>query len=320
MRWRTLSLPILASLALAGCASDEASTKAQPPEGLEAGAGGIDGQVVSEELFPVPSAEVSIGHSNTTTDANGRFRLAGLAPGVQTLRVNATGYEPHVQQVEVPLEGFLEVTVPIKGVPGQAPYAIRLQRDGFNACSYTAFYTGSNTNGVVPCPFGQTTGSWRVEVGPDWRAGVHELAWRTSEQMTFLSTKVANGCRPAIPGGRPADDCPAFIWGKPPLRVFARPEDKEYAKKFSLNGTQTWPEGNYTSFLFGSYQGHLRDEVNATAYPVCAEVNRRNNIPEHWGCPLGVGYSTGIRYTFYHSTFYLQAPVKLEEFTALPDS
>ncbi len=68
-----------------------------------------------------------------------------------------------------------------------------------------------------------------------------------------------------------------------------------------------------------SYSGYFRSEVNETAYPACVMVNNQFNVPEHWGCPFGIGYSTGLRFTMYHTTFYVDAPPRLETFTAIPD-
>jgi hypothetical protein len=101
--------------------------------------------------------------------------------------------------------------------------------------------------------------------------------------------------------------------------VFARPNDAEYAAKFAIDGEETWPEGAHDSHVFASYSGYLRSEVNQTAYPVCVEINRQFNVPEHWGCPFGIGYSTGLRFTIYHTTFYHDEPLELERFTAIPD-
>lgn len=320
-----LVLPFV-SFAFAGCVGGSATDSV--PSGLDVAVdtgAGLRGLVVSDELFPVAEAQVAVKDGPSTfTDAAGRFELTNLHPGTQTLNVTAEGYEPATQEAEVPLEGLAEVQILLKGIPGKSPYFTTIIFEGFDACSISLVYSagGYAPYGPVPCPFGQRKAVLKTEVGPEWRAGVHEMVWKTSEEMIFASS-VSTSKRPGVAScttsGSSHTWCPALIWGRSPQRIFARINDTAYAAKYAIDKKETWPEGNYTSYIFESYSGYFRTEINGTFYPACVFINNQFNVPPHWGCPFGVGTSLGIRFQFYHTTFYQQAPLRLEAFTALPD-
>lgn len=294
-----------------------------PDEPLDApaddgGATGIRGTVVSEEVFPVRGANVSVEDGPwNRTDAEGQFELLGLDPGRYRIDVAAEGYEPTSEDVNVAAGSVVEVMITVTGLPGEAPYLETIIYEGFSACTFSAVYSAGPFPpiGGAPCPFGERKTGTSVEVGAEWRAGVHEMAWETEEEMIFASS-LADSCQT---NSQETDPCPFLGWGKSPIRVFARINDTEYASQHALDGEATWHAGAHTSYIFASYSGYFRGEINETAYPVCVEINRQFNVPEHWGCPFGVGYSTGLRFTMYHTTFYREAPPALETFTAIPD-
>ncbi|MBI2077519.1 MAG: hypothetical protein HYT80_03985, partial [Euryarchaeota archaeon] len=240
--------------------------------------------------------------------------------------VTADGYESATHEVEVLPGGFHEVRIALKGVPGKSPYVLTIPYEGYSVCQFSAVYSaGWPSLGPLgsPCPLGTPKIRQKVEVGPDWAGGVHEMAWATSEEMIFAS-HVRTASRPdTAPGcqtsGSTHDWCPSMVWGKSPLKIVARPEDAAYAKKYAIDGKEMWPYGNYTSHIFTSYSGYLRSEINNTAYPVCVQVNRQFSVPEHWGCPFGIGVALGIRFQFYHTTFYLAVPLDLDGYSARPD-
>lgn len=285
----------------------------------------LRGSVVSDELFPVVGAAVTLGGLATViTDAAGAFEVAEVPLGDYNLTVNATGYQPHAQDITV--SGPLDVLkIALKGIPGDAPYAVTLTHNGFEACAYAALYSSSPVPGA--CPFGEPERSFKVEVAETWAAGVFELDWETGDEMIFaaaVSTEDPNhGLHRAGCGkqGTTEDWCAAMLWGKAPLKIVARPNDTEYASRYALNGKDVFPGGeNFTSYLASGYNGYFRTEINETLFPVCAAFNGVLNVPPSWGCPFGVGLSTGTRITYYHTMFYLAPPGgKLEDFSALPD-
>lgn len=311
---------------VSGCIADSAAededigrdgTPGSGPNTMEAGGSGIVGRVISDELFPVIGATIQlVDGPSTTTDDEGAFVLNGVAPGEQTLDVTATGYEPLLHEVDVLSEGYAEVQLTMIGIPGQAPYVSTYIFEGFDACSFSAVYSAGPL--MNPCPFGESVGTYHVEVGPGWQAGVHEMIWQSAEEMIFSSLigEDAN-CQTS---GTSWDPCAALLSGRSPLRVFAQPLDFEYAAQHAINPTVVWPEGNHTSTISSGYSGFARQEINNTANPVCLEINRQFSVPESWGCPFGVGVSLGTRFDMYHTTFYFQgSPGPLEEFTAAPD-
>jgi hypothetical protein len=64
---------------------------------------------------PIPGATVRVGSLTATTDANGRFSLAGLRTGSATLEVSASGFVTQQQAVTV-TEGSTEVVVALPEV------------------------------------------------------------------------------------------------------------------------------------------------------------------------------------------------------------
>ena len=80
-RWLAVLVGICAGLALAGCGG---------------GGGGavITGTVIDVATQQgVPGAAVTIDGATYTTDANGEFRVSGLAAGTVTITVSASGYD-----------------------------------------------------------------------------------------------------------------------------------------------------------------------------------------------------------------------------------
>lgn len=308
---------MFAAVALSACT--QAPDQPLATDGDTGDATGVRGRVVSEEVFPVVGANVTIEDGPSTfTDEAGGFELLGVEPGHHTILVTAEGYEQTSEEVNVAAGSVVELFLTIAGLPGQAPYLETIIFEGFSACTFSAVYSAGPFPPLVgaPCPWGEPKTGTSVEVGAEWQAGVHEIAWETEEEMIFASSLVSS-CQTGGPDG--PDPCPYLGWGKSPIQVFARINDTDYAAKHAIDGEAMWHGGAHESHIFSSYSGFFREEINETAYPVCVAINNQFNVPEHWGCPFGVGYSTGLRFTMYHTTFYREAPPALETFTAIPD-
>ena len=322
---RQLASMLLLGVLLSGCAKITADDPATVNDIGDADVIVLRGTVVSDELFPVVGAAVTLGELSTvTTDPAGAFEIGDVPLGDYVLTVNATGYEPHTQDVTV--SGPADVLkIALKGIPGNAPYAVTMTHNGFEACAYALLYSSSPIPGT--CPFGDPERSFKVEVADTWAAGVFELDWETTDEMIFaaaVSTEDPDhGLHRAGCGkqGTTEDWCTAMLWGKAPLKIFARPNDTEYAARYALNGKDVFPGGeNFTSYILSGYNGFFQTEINRTFFPVCAAFNGVINAPPSWGCPFGIGVSTGTRITYYHTMFYLATPGgRLEDFSALPD-
>lgn len=311
-RRMALACLVVGSLVTAGCAGDSAAPL-EDSASAEADAL-VKGRVVSDEIFPVADALVqAVGGQSTTTDEHGNFELA-VAPGSVVLNVTAEGYLPLTEEVNVSPGGAVEVLLLLEGIAGAAPYAETLIFEGIIACGWAIVY-GAGWYNFTPCPSGDNKDSFRVEVGAEWRAGVHEITWETSDEMLLASSLVGT-----CAGGADPDPCPGIVAGKDPLRILARPEDPEYAKQYAVDGQATWPEGKHESYILTAYNGMYRSEINQTLYPACSAVNGLIGSPPEWGCPFGVGVTFDLRYDVYHTTFYRDEPVNVETFTAIPDA
>jgi hypothetical protein len=319
---KTLLL-VVVSAVLAGCVQSSGQSIERPVDEAEGGVL-VSGVVISEELFPVQNAEVRLLPKNesTFTDVAGNFVFAAVLPGSYTLNVTAPNYEGNSLSIEVqgPTEG---VRVALKGVPGKTPYVSTIPFTGFEVCNFAVVYSAGPIP-VNPCPLGEPATTFSVDVGPDWAANVMELDWETSDTMIFATSVATEEDPDRAPGcqtGVGHDWCTAMIWGAAPLRIYSRPNDTEYAAKYAIDGKEVWPGGrNFTSWMVSSYNGYLQEEVNGTFYDECVAINRQFNVPEQWGCPFGIGVSTGIKVQYYHTTFYMQPPAgRLEDYTALPD-
>jgi hypothetical protein len=80
--------------------------------------GGIEGTVTSTENERLPGVAVSVsseamqGTRSTVTQTNGTFRFSLLPPGIYTLDLSLSGYQPIRQEkVRVPIEGMVTLSV-----------------------------------------------------------------------------------------------------------------------------------------------------------------------------------------------------------------
>jgi hypothetical protein len=305
---------VAVALTMAGCAGPNQAADVPTFDPEETGS--LHGRVVSDEIFPVVGATITApSGAIAVTDPEGQFELAGLPPGTLEIRVDAVGYESLSQTAEVLAGVATELTLTLVGIPGQTPYVSTLIFTGFIGCGWAIVF-GAGWHAFTPCPSGPNADRFKVDVGPDWRAGVHEMTWDGAEEMLLASSMVetcSNG------GAAGVDPCPALVSGKSALKIVARPGDTEYAKAHAIDGKVTWPATNYTSYLLTGYTGHLRTEINQTLNPACVLVNTVAGSPPEWGCPFGLGATLGLRSQLFHTTFYLQEPPRLEDYSAIPD-
>lgn len=68
----------------------------------------VAGRVKSPEGEPVPQARVMVSSASGYTDEGGRFRIAGVWPGVAELTVDADGYPRVIQSLQIPEESDVE--------------------------------------------------------------------------------------------------------------------------------------------------------------------------------------------------------------------
>lgn len=79
--------------------------------GQPAPSGTVSGRVTTDSSTPVSGASVSCGGVTATSDADGRYTLANVPAGSQTLTVTASGCQDHSSSVTVPAGGSVTADV-----------------------------------------------------------------------------------------------------------------------------------------------------------------------------------------------------------------
>lgn len=170
-----LGLALALAVILAGCG-------AKAPGGPGGGAGGaevgaIEGVVVSEAIVPLAGVHLGLqpGARNATTDAQGRFAFADLAPGAYTVTAHVGGYADAQAAVQV--------------AAGDAPPVQRivLVRDAlagnyFEAYSYDGLVDESFEAGPLSGNAGDTTANYTIGTrAPDLVQS--ELVWSSTQSL-----------------------------------------------------------------------------------------------------------------------------------------
>jgi hypothetical protein len=168
---------LMAALALAGCAADDAGG---PSPGqvvdedsfrLAAGKGAIAGLLVDDRFRPIHlTAEDATTEfqargfvllqetgAQTQTTPNGEFSFVDLDPGTYTLRVTASGHEAVPQKVSVQAGSFAETSVVARRVSSAGATIITEEYSVFIPCGYDYVANG----GVIDCTFDQSGDSYR---------------------------------------------------------------------------------------------------------------------------------------------------------------
>lgn len=215
MRVVALSVVLLASLVLAGCAGSPAEPEpasdaaAFEDLGVQATAtkGVLLGVVVDEAIRPIDGAQVQLtlpdaGTKEETTDDQGRFAFGDLDPGTYILNVRHALYTATQTSAEV-LAGDDDppvVRVQLARLFSQDPYTELIAFDGYLACAYSAGLSSTCVNdytrlaGAVPgCQGGclrdynvsQAAGNireYRTNVGAGWQSIIFEMTWTPTLQ------------------------------------------------------------------------------------------------------------------------------------------
>ena len=151
---------LAAAVSLAGCAADEA---AGPQAEATAGSVGVlAGVVVDDAIRPVPDAAVNVTGAgtwaNTTTDAGGTFRLAGLDAGTYIVRVSKAHHSTHEQAVVVLASEANElVRFQLVFEPGSVAYSTLYTWDGLIQCGAwptTGCGNANTVTGLMMCSLG----------------------------------------------------------------------------------------------------------------------------------------------------------------------
>lgn len=204
----------------------------------------ILGIVVDDRIIPVANADVGLrggtDNKSASTDKEGRFTFAGLAPGTYFLTAR------HVLHLEA--QTAVEVRAGVEDPPvtklqltrrfSQEPFVEQYKHDGFIQCNQSGVYYGSapcitdftgivTGNGVVPpgcTPAGcapqlrqiqDENRGFTVTLGPGWQALVWEMVWEeTSPTFDTMGITVSYNATQ-----RPASHNYASYGSASPLRM-----------------------------------------------------------------------------------------------------
>src|SRR5687767_10855226 len=101
---------VLLSIVFAGCSAAETQGQSETPGSttapapvVDANTGSIAGTVTTDEMEPIPNAEVGVIGIDAvvTTDAQGAFTFNDVAPGTYNVLANALGFEQRGKKVDV---------------------------------------------------------------------------------------------------------------------------------------------------------------------------------------------------------------------------
>lgn len=313
---------VVASVVLAGCFGDEdplgtrgrdagGDTQDAPTASDEAGL--VQGQVTDEELRPLAGAEVSLidlaDNVTTKTAADGTFHIRDVPPGAHVLAAQKIGYESVSLAVDVAAAETTFVEVTLKVLAIVVPYVEVIPYEGFDSCSYALFgFVGSAPD---PCPLGMPENEFALNLTDSWRYFVAETVWLTQDSFWVSIQDEGEGCTTGNP-------CQGVEISGSPNRIEGAPQNPALAARYSLDGERMYEEGRQNLSVFVLYAGMLREEINTTAPGVCTTFWGQFGVAARLGCPLGVGYSTGIRFQHYHSIFHWEPPADPSTYSAIP--
>lgn len=300
-----------AAVALAGCVSSDAvelthTTRAPEDESATV----VTGTVLNAELAAIPGALVQLDKEPpVTTDGAGKFRIPTTA-GEHMVTVQAIGYVSMGRSVTVVEGSAVDVQFTLEALEIIVPYKTIEIFDGYDICSYA---TPTNVGTAPsPCPLGEPKNVIPFELKDSWRYFVVELAWETQNSFWVSINTPGEGCLNTAP-------CPGVEIGDSPVRIDGAPNSTSIAERWALDGKKMYPHGAQKLAISNLYAGEGRELLNDTLSSQCGTVYGAAGIAPRMGCPLGVGYSTGIRFQEYVTTFHWEAPAKPMEFSALPD-
>lgn len=190
---RAIVAGILVLAFLAGCvdgSATKATGKSPAGPGFDATTGAIEGWIVSEELLPIPGANVSVvGTARfNLTDAAGRFFIGGLSPGEYEVNVTAIGYHGRSFRAIVFEESVNPVpTFVLQSKPSDFPYYEVIIKKGFWYCGlqyfaaglYCATLTIANQTGPV-----LNVNIFLVNFASGWNETVFEQVWNRNAGVT----------------------------------------------------------------------------------------------------------------------------------------
>lgn len=293
MRNLTLVLLAAALLAGAGCASP-----ASPSDDAAAG-DAADGPasmavlgLVQDEAFKgIAGAQVSLRlvDRTTTTDASGAFRFEGLPLSAYLVDVNATGFEPATLTAEPQADGNSSLNFVLQRATGLRPRVEVSHFKGIFECAFEALIipgscdTASTTFGG-PGVFNDTS-VFQVGLGRNWRTIVVDVDFDPANHPGL------EGLRLVVRGVNDADQLNEY-------QQYGRfSGSAPFTARLDVNGT--YEEGTM------AVPGNIT-LAELTMYPQGHGWHQVCEPTEQFGCFLGAGAATDLRFDLYVTVFYNQ--------------
>lgn len=122
---RGITVTVALILLLAGCIGQDKKEDVPPaPTASKTDStGGIDGNIITDEIQPIANAQVALNGQNqsATTDQAGAFAFSNLEPGQYTILAAALGYFSAQHTVEVVAGEVADATIMLDRIPIAAP-------------------------------------------------------------------------------------------------------------------------------------------------------------------------------------------------------
>jgi hypothetical protein len=305
---RAATCLIALAVLVAGCAETGTKTALSPTTSEAAQGTHITGTVTSADLAPIQNALVQLDAATPIlTDAAGAFDLP-VESGPHKVTVQAIGFQSVAKNVTAVDGETLEIKFVLDPLEVRTPRVETLIYDGYDICTYA---TPTNVGTVSPCPIGEPKNANDFDLPDAWRYFVLEMTWSTSNSFWVSINAPGGGCLSSAP-------CPGVEIDPSPLRMDGAPMSESIAKRYAMDGKKMYAAGAQKLRASTQYAGEGREALNSTLSSQCGAVYGGAGVSPRLGCPLGVGFSTGIRFTQYVSIFHWEGPADVSKFTALP--
>jgi hypothetical protein len=290
MRGLIVVLGLLPSLLLAGCTGSADPLAAPGGPGapaLDGPTGVLEGMVVTDNFVGIADAKVDLvgtGHESKT-GWNGAFSFPSMPPGKYRIRVDGVGWVPAEVSSDVKAGATTKLTIFVEPLLLPSPYSTVFSHSGTLNCIAVRVMT--TTTEDMTCTADRTP---NIGLQPDWAATVTEVQWGSNGLSSTPNGRVSLLSK-ATPEG--AAQAYARKVGTSPNKIVLRP-----------------------ATLHTQYGGDVATPEAGKAAPLVIESSKS---PVQLGSvDVHMGLTVQQQFHVWHTSFFLQAPSDLEDYSALP--